>query len=127
MAKYAQGDTTYVVLQSHADTTRTPVTASLFDETGAATSTVHARRLIYHDQSRRFEARGGVVVETHDGKRLESEVLFWNEADRQVRTPGFTRITTPTEQIQGYGLVADENLDTYSLARITGQVTVEDE
>ena len=44
-----------------------------------------------------------------------------------VRTPGFVRIRTPKENVQGYNLVADEDLETYTLARVTGQVTYEED
>jgi hypothetical protein len=68
-----------------------------------------------------------VIVVTPDEKTLESEHLVWLEDDRKLRTPGFVRITTPNERVQGYNLLADEDLSTYTLARVTGQVTVEDD
>lgn len=83
-------------------------------------------RLTYLDEERRFLAEGRVVVQTASGKILRSEELTWDEAASRLRTDGFVRITTPEEQLQGYRLDADEDLDTYTLARITGQVLVED-
>lgn len=127
MAAYDQGDSTYTVLERMGDSTAAPVRAYLFDAQGDTSAVVVAHRMVYFDLDRRIEARGRVVVETTSGKRLETEVLFWNEQNRRVRTPGFARITTPTERLQGFGLDADENLDTYTLARVTGQVTLEDE
>lgn len=127
MAVYEQGDTTYTVLQSEADTTAGRVTAFLFDTAGDTSATIRANRIRYYDRSRQFEARGAVVVDTREGRHLESETLFWNERSRRVRSPGFTRLTTPSEQVQGYDLVADENLDFYTLARVTGKGTFEDE
>ncbi len=125
MATYETKDSTYTVMRS--DTTIRQVVAHLYDEEGDTSATVHADRLILHDEDRRFEARGNVIVHTPEEKTLESEHLVWLEDDRSVRTPGFVRITTPTERIQGYNLVADEDLETYSLARVTGQVEVEEE
>lgn len=125
MATYETEDSTYTVMRS--DTTGQRVIAFLYDEAGDTSATVHADRLILHEKDRRFEARGEVVVETKEGKTLESEHLVWLEDDRSVRTPGFVRIHTPKERIQGYNLVADEDLETYSLARVTGQVEVEEE
>jgi len=106
------------------DTTRVHV--EVFDEAGAPSATVDSDRLTYFDAERRFVAEGDVVVRTETGKTLRAEVLTWDEAARRLRTDGFVRITSPDEQIQGYRLDADENLDTYSLARITGQVRVEE-
>ena len=106
------------------DTTRVHV--EVFDEAGAPSATVESDRLLYFDRERRFLAEGEVVVQTVTGKTLRSEALTWDEAARRLRTDGFVRITTPDEQLQGYRLDADESLDTYSLARITGQVRVEE-
>ncbi len=44
-----------------------------------------------------------------------------------MRTPGFVRLTTAAERLQGYNLEANEDLTNYSLKRITGTVIVEEE
>ncbi len=100
------------------------VSTQLYDDKGAPSATVASDRLLYFDAERRFVAEGRVVVQTETGKTLRSEQLTWDEADRSLRTDGFVQITTPDERLQGYRLTADEDLETYTLARITGQVTV---
>ena len=125
MATFETSDSTYTVMQS--DTAGRRVLAHFYDEAGDTSATLHADRLILHDEDRRFEAMDNVIVVTPDGRTLESEHLVWLEDDRKLRTPGFVRITTPTERVQGYNLLADEDLTTYTLARVTGQVTVEDD
>ena len=132
MAKYEGEDSVYTLLlpskeSEEMDSLSVRVTAYLFDEEGDSSATIDANRMLYFDEEARFEARGNVVVVTKEKKRLESEHLLWYEAEHEVRTPGFVKITTPTERIQGYGLVSDENLDSYALSRVTGQVTVEEE
>ena len=135
MARYEREDSSYALLLPRADglegeslgADSVRVVAYLFDEEGDSSATIEANRMTYLDDEGRFEARGDVVVVTREGKRLESEHLVWFEAEREVRTPGFVKITTPTERIQGYELVSDEDLDEYTLARVTGQVTVEEE
>lgn len=102
------------------------VRVQVYDENGMHSATVEAGRLDHLEESRVFVARGDVVVESVTGRRLEGERLVWDEAAREIRSDGFVRITTPTERLQGYRLVADESLDTYRLARITGQVEIED-
>ncbi len=126
MAQFKRGDSTYVLLTPAGEDTASFVTAYLFDTTGDSTATLTADRLRYYETERRMEARGRVLVVTREGKRLESEHLEWLEVEAEVRTRGFVRITTPTERIQGYDLVADEDLETYDIARITGQVRVDD-
>ena len=124
MATFETEDSTYTLMTGDS---LDRVIAHFYDELGDTSSTVTANRLILHEDEDRFEARGNVVAVTPDGKTLESEHLVWLEKEREVRTPGFVRITTPKERVQGYDLVADENLETYTLRRMTGQVTVEEE
>ena len=132
MAKYERKDSSYTLLlpgeeSEEVDSLAVRVTAYLFDEKGDSSATIDANRMLYFEEEGRFEARGNVIVVTQEKKRLESEHLLWYEAEHEVRTPGFVKITTPTERIQGYELVSDENLDEYTLARVTGQVTIEEE
>jgi lipopolysaccharide assembly outer membrane protein LptD (OstA) len=85
---------------------------------------VRADSIFYYNGERRFEARGNVVATTTD-KRLETERLRWNEQSERVHAPGFVRITTPKDQIEGYELRGDEGLENYEIANVTGQVTLE--
>lgn len=124
MASYETPDSAYTVMQS--TTAGRRVLAHIFDEAGDTSATVNAERLILHEDDRRFEAMDDVVVVTPNDKRLESEHLVWLEDDRKIRTPGFVRIVTPSERVQGYNLLADEDLESYTLARVTGQVTIEE-
>lgn len=122
MARYERDDTAYTVMRPAEDDSL--VTAYLFDEAGDSSATLTAQRLTYFDAEGRLEAQGDVHVRSSDGRDLFSEHLTWNEDTRRIRTPGFVRITAPDERIQGYRLDADEDLSTYHLARITGQVRV---
>lgn len=136
MERYEREDSTYTLLHSRpdsslasgaSDSTGGRVTARIFAEKkDSVTATIQSDRLVYRGDEQRFDARGRVVVTTAAGKRLESEHLAWLEEKRRITTPGFVRITTPTDRIQGYGLRADENLDSYQLRRVTGQVTVKE-
>jgi LPS export ABC transporter protein LptC len=127
MAEYQQEDSTYQLLRGHPDSLDRRVTAYLYDLQGDSSATLTADRIFYFDQEKRFEAQGGVVVVTQDDKRLESERLTWLEDERKVRTESFVSIVAPNERVQGYGLVADEDLKTYEIGRFTAQVTIADE
>ena len=122
MAKYITEDSTYIHMVQ--DSVR--VRVLLFDAEGNSSATVEANELFYFEADRRFEARGRVVVQTVDGKTLESEHLLWLEEERNVQTPGFVIITTPTRRVQGYELVADEDLLPYEIKRVTGTLDLED-
>jgi LPS export ABC transporter protein LptC len=124
MAEYEQEDSTYIVLSSDADSLGPQVLISVFDSLGNPSATIQADQVRYYRGTDQYEAQGQVVVTAPDDRRLESEHLALDEPSATIRTPGFVRITTPDEQIQGYELEADEDLSFYKLARVTGQVIV---
>lgn len=127
LAEYTRGDSTYTLLRTDPERPEPHVTAYLYDAADDTSATLTAQRVLYFEADRRLEARGDVVVVAREGRRLESEHLVWHEDDHTVRTPGFVRIITPTEQVEGYGLEADEDLATYRLLRVTANVMYEDE
>ena len=114
-------------MRGHPDSLNGRVTAYLFDTEGDSSATLTADRVLYFDREKRFEAEGRVVVITIEDKRLESERLVWLEDERKVRTESFVSIVSPTEQVQGYGLVADEDLKNYQIGRFSAQMTVDEE
>lgn len=124
MEQYTSADSAYSVWRTHHDSAR--VRSYVFEK-GDSSATILADSVVFFNQEGRFEAYGNVVVLTTEGRRLESEQLTWNQADRTIRTRRFVHITTPTENVQGNGLVADEDLETYRIGRFTAEVEVEDE
>lgn len=125
MEQYRANDSTYSVWRSMEDTAR--VRVYLFDERGDSSATVTADSLVFQDQKGLLDAYEDVVVVTESNKRLETEHLTWKQADRKIRTKRFVRIRTPTEVVQGNGLVADEDLDTYQLGRFSAEVEIDEE
>ncbi|WP_208426465.1 LPS export ABC transporter periplasmic protein LptC [Salinibacter sp.] len=125
MEQYRTDDSTYSVWRSMDDTTK--VRVYLFDEEGDSSATVTADSLVFQDQKGVLDAYRNVVVTTEDNKRLESEHLTWHQADRTIRTRRFVRIRTPSEVVQGDGLVADEDLETYQLGRFSAEVDVDED
>jgi LPS export ABC transporter protein LptC len=125
MEQYRANDSTYSVWRSMEDTAR--VRVYLFNERGDSSATVTADSLVFQDQKGLLDAYEDVVVVTESNKRLETEHLTWKQADRKIRTKRFVRIRTPTEVVQGNGLVADEDLDTYQLGRFSAEVEIDEE
>lgn len=126
MAKYENPDSVYMLLKGHPDSLNRRVRAYIFDEAGDSSAVIVSNEIIYYEKERRFESRGEVVVTTQEEKKLETEHLIWLEIERRIYTTGFVRITSPVENIQGYDLDADENLENYEIARVTGQSIVDD-
>lgn len=125
MEQYRTADSSYSVWRSMRDTAR--VRVYLFNEQGDSSATVTADSLVFQTQKGLLDAYRNVVVVTEENKRLETEHLTWTQADRKIRTKRFVRIRTPTEVVQGNGLVADENLETYQLGRFAAEVEIDDE
>lgn len=123
MEQYETEDSTYALL----DGTPGRVHAQVFDAAGDSSATITANRVLYFDRQGRFEAFDSVVVVTPEGKRLTTEHLTWSQGDRSLRTRRFVRIVTPSEVVQGNGLVADEDLDTYRIGRFTARVAPDEE
>jgi LPS export ABC transporter protein LptC len=124
MEQYRQDDSTYSVWRTLSDTAR--VRSQVYEE-GDSSATIIADSVVYYSEDARFEAYGNVVVETVENRRLESEHLTWHQFDRTIRTRRFVHITTPTEDVRGNGLVADEDLDTYQIGEFTAEVEVDEE
>jgi LPS export ABC transporter protein LptC len=124
MEQYDTDDSTYSVWRTLDDTTR--VRSYVFEK-GDSSATIIADSVVFFNEEGRFEAYGNVVVLTNEGRRLESEHLTWNQFDRTIRTRRFVHITTPTEDVRGNGLVAEEDLETYQIGRFTAEVEVDEE
>lgn len=128
LARYALDDSTYTHLQNDPDsTTTTDVIAYIFNADGDSSATITADEMYYYDMASRFEARGNVIVLSQDGQQLETEFLIWLEAEQSVRAPDFATLITPTRRLQGYDLVADEDLANYEWTRLTGEFVIEDD
>ena len=117
-AEYAQPDSAYVLLTDKQGDDR--VTVRLFDAAGDSSAVLTAQRVRYYDELRQFVAQGDVRVHTTDNRRLNTERLIWLEDDRSIHAPGFVRLRTPTENINGYNLRGNEDLTRYRLERVTG-------
>ncbi len=117
-------ESTYVVLEG---TAQEPVRGWIFTSAGDSAATLQARRIVYYENHRRFEAEGAVELITREGRRLLTERLRWLEDRQRLYAPGFVRILAPDEQIEGFELDADEQLSAYRLRRVTGHVVLREE
>src|SRR5690625_170520 len=120
-------DSTYTVLRPDVDEGESDVIAVIFDPAANDTSAVvRAHEIIYREADGIFDATGDVRVEARDDRRLWSDRLHWDERERRIRAPGFVRIISPSERIEGYNMIADEDLDNYRLERVTGEAEIEE-
>lgn len=127
MARFEVEDSTYIELRSAPDSQRTEVFVHFYRAGGQESGVLRAREVVYNEDRRTFEARGNVLVTTTDARRLSTESLTWEEEKHEIRTPGFVRIVTREDTLQGYQLRADEDLRTFEIYRPTGSAIIDEE
>jgi hypothetical protein len=126
MAQYETPDSSYAVLRPpRGDSAR--VYVQLFTPEGDSSATIVADSLLYFSDEGRADAYGNVIVRTPENRQLYSEHVVWRQADRKVRSSRAVRIVTPTETLNGRGLVADEDLSSYQIGRFDAEVELDDE
>lgn len=56
-----------------------------------------------------WSAFGNVVVINHiKGEKMETDTLYWNQAEKQIYTDCYVRLTSDSGLLQGYGMTSDE-------------------
>jgi LPS export ABC transporter protein LptC len=98
----------------------------LYDQ-GEMTCNIQAGYGQRDETTKRMTASKGVVVMNNKGEKLESEDMIWDEVRAEIKVDGKVKITTPTDQLTGYGLLADDRFRNYSMKKITGVVQVQDD
>lgn len=126
MARYEEVDSTYSLLRPTRSDVDSVVRSVWFDEDGAKIAEMRSDRLYFYEEDQRMRAIGDVVAVTPDGNRLETERLIWEEQSAQIRAPGFVRLRQEGDWVEGYGLLADESFDEYTLSDPTGRVRIEE-
>ncbi|MBT8402136.1 MAG: hypothetical protein KJO98_16790 [Rhodothermia bacterium] len=122
--RFDHGDSTLAILTAMGEER---VYATIYNSEGAVSATVEANEIRFVEEQNRFDAYGEVVVTTESEKTLETEHLYWLDDARMVYAPGFAKLRTSDRFVQGYELEATEDLASYSMARVTGEVEVEDD
>lgn len=92
------------------------------DLRGEANARVRARTV--SGGGGRYEASGGAVVETGNGRRLDSGRVVWDEGAGRFSAPGAFSFDGPGERVRGVGLTATSDLSRYSFRRATGEIEV---
>lgn len=122
MARFEDPDSAWVVMEGTEDR---PVTARVFGADGTG-SDVSSSSIRYFEESRLYELTGNVSVATSSGRTLRAETLVWDEPNARIRSDGFVQIESADEYLQGYGLDADEMLESFTIRRATGRKYVEE-
>jgi len=72
------------------------------------------------DATKDIEVYDSVVFSSKDGSILKTEKLYWHNDSQKVTSDVFVSITTPKEHIEGIGFESDQNLNNYTIYKVTG-------
>ena len=96
------------------------VRANFFTQAGAADGTLTSRTGTYNTRSGIMQARGDVVVQSQDGRRLQSPELRFLVNQNEIRSDSSFVLTRPGDRLTGVGFVSDPNLQNVQVFRATG-------
>lgn len=93
-----------------------------FYKDGVYSSTLTGRRGKIYDATKDVEVYENVKLVSQDGSVLTTNKLLWVNKTQRIKSDEFVHITTKTDDIQGYGFEADQNLKNYVIYKVSGQV-----
>lgn len=89
--------------------------------TGAPSAWLKADSASIDDRTKDMTAIGNVRVQSDSSHTtLDTPQLVWMQKEERIRTSEAVRITTPTEVIDGVGLVSDQFLTDYKIFKVRG-------
>ncbi|MBR3399764.1 MAG: LPS export ABC transporter periplasmic protein LptC [Prevotella sp.] len=91
-----------------------------FDKNFHVEACLQADTAYYYDVKRLWELRGRVSVRTKDGLRFNSEELFWDQNSHELYSNKFSRIVTPTRELEGTHFLSNEQLTHYTITNSKG-------
>ncbi|MBS1652893.1 MAG: LPS export ABC transporter periplasmic protein LptC [Bacteroidetes bacterium] len=97
---------------------------TIFDQSEKTSATLKARYGVRYTNSHLMLAKYAVEVVNVRNEKLETEKLIWNENKKQIYTDDYIKITTPTQIINGKGLVSNEDFTKYEIREVTGTFNI---
>jgi LPS export ABC transporter protein LptC len=103
------------------------IVVDFYGRDGLHSSVLTAERGKVNDENKDLEAFDNVVFRSDSGTVVETEYIYWENLNRRVRGDRFVTITSPTERLQGYGFVADQDLKNYTVfGTVSGEASIEE-
>jgi LPS export ABC transporter protein LptC len=95
------------------------VRTTFFTEAGALDGTLTSREGTFNNRAQVMQARGNVVVQSQDGRRLTSPELRFLITENLIRSDSSFVLTRPGERLTGVGFTSDPNLRNVRIERTT--------
>ena len=93
------------------------VDLTFFRTTGAKDARLTSREGTYNTRLQMMEARGTVIVQSEDGKRLTTSQLRYDQGRDEIRTDSAFVLTQPGQRMEGIGFISDPNVTRFSCLR----------
>lgn len=102
--------------------------AIFYNKAGNPESYIQANYAIYYNNKQLWEARNKVLARNPaEGKKLETEQLFWNQKEKFIYSDKFTKVTNSDGIFIGEnGFEAEEDLSKLKLKGYSGTATIRD-
>lgn len=107
------------VFEDRKETLLDTVRIDFYNENGLKTSTLTSLKGKVDGITNNMYAIDSVVAKNDSGTTLRTQELMWRSRDRKIVSDKFVTLVSPTEKIQGYGVVADQNLSNYVIYKPT--------
>ena len=97
-----------------------------YDDAGKEAGSITSKYAKKLEEEMLWEARNQVVIINAEGKKLETELLYWDMKQKKIYSDRYTRLTSDGQIIEGNGgFVSDQDLNHPVFWNITGQVEVD--
>ena len=92
-------------------------------------STIKADYAIIYSLTNVIDLRGNVVIETHDGKKLEAPQLYWDRGNKWIFTQEKFKYTNPEDGtvMDGEGMDFNRDFSFFNAHRTFGLMTIKEE
>jgi LPS export ABC transporter protein LptC len=102
-------------------------TIQFYNEEGAIRTTLVSDSGQYFEDTKNLLAFGNVVVTSIDGDVLETDSLYWDNAQNKILSDAFVKLTRGRDVITGYGLECRDDLGTVDIKRDVKATVVDEE
>ena len=100
----------------------------IYDQDGALNATYRSNKARKNAEGNYYLGEGNVIVKNlQNGDELNTEELYWYQAEALFKTEKFVTIKSEGELHTGEGLEATQDFSYYTIKKPTGTISIEDE
>ncbi len=95
-----------------------PLRGTFFSSNGAKDGIIQAREGTYDTRTGMLEARGDVLINTLDGKRLETPYAKFDQRLNLITSDSAFVMSEPGKEMRGIGFTSDADLTTFRVTQL---------